>query len=881
MSIAPGTRLGAYEVVSLLGAGGMGEVYRARDTRLQREVAIKVLPPAFADDPDRLARFEREAQLLASLNHPNIAAIYGVEEKALVLELVDGPTLADRIERGPVPLDEALPIATQIAEALEAAHEQGVIHRDLKPANIKLRDDGTVKVLDFGLAKLHDPNAAQTPSSRVLATLSPTVLSPAATQIGIILGTAAYMSPEQAKGRPADRRADMWAFGCVLFEMLTGRRVFDGDDVTDFVVAVLSREPDWTLLPAATPPSVERLIRRCLAKDRRERLADAATARLELADASRAPAALPAANAVGARRAWLPWGIAAAAVIAAAVVIATRSPTPPTVARAVHFGLTAPEGTTLPPGFSTYAVSPDGQRIAFEAESAGSRRSLWVRRLDSAAATQVPGTDGARIAAWSFDGASLAFIAAGKLRRTEVAGGGAQTLADATNVGVAWGAGNVILYGVNEGSEGLRSIPAGGGASVSVTTIDKSRGEVAHASPHFLPDGRRFLYLAVNNDPNASVVVLASLDGGERRVILSGTSNAVYSDGYLLFVRDGALMAQSFAEDQGVLTGQPVVISESVKQAPNGRAAFAVAGGTVVFDASREFAEAEFAMLSRQGVETAMFGVRTPSHTMWPSPDFRRVVVESGGSVGSTDLWIVDGDRKSRTRLTDGANTEGHPAWSPDGKQIAFFEGLVGVRSRLVVAAATGIGAPRVVVDTPTYKQVTDWSRDSKLLVFEEQNATTNWDLGVLPVDGSAPPKMVVNTRFSERLGALSPDGRFLAYTSNETGQPEVYVVNFPDVSEKWPVSAGGGTKPRWRGDGGELFFLSGSSALMSVTIKTGTGFAPSVPQRLFALEVIGSDGWDYAVSADGQRFLAMRYSGTGVAGSVSVIADWPASLRK
>ena len=876
MSIAPGTRLGAYEVVSLLGAGGMGEVYRARDTRLQRDVAIKVLPPAFAGDPDRLARFDREAQLLASLNHPNIAAIYGLEEKALILELVDGPTLADRIAQGALPIDEALPIARQIAEALEAAHEQGVIHRDLKPANIKLRGDGTVKVLDFGLAKMHEPNIARTPSSPDLATLSPTVLSPAVTQVGLILGTAAYMSPEQAKGKPADRRADMWAFGCVLFEMLTGRRAFDGDDVTDFVVAVLSREPDWALLPPSTPPSIQRLLRRCLAKDRRQRLADAATARLELDDSS-APSSANRVTAVASRRAWLPWGVAAVAIVAAAVLLATRPTVPPAGARAVRFDLRAPDGTTLPPGFSGYVVSPDGQRIAFEGVSPGPRRSLWIRRLDAAAATEVPGTDGARIAAWSFDGASLAFVVGGKLRRVDVAGGGAQTLTDATNGGAAWGSSDVILYAVDEG---LRSISSSGGASTAVTTIDKPRGEVAHTSPHFLPDGRRFLYLAVNADPNASRVVLASLDGGERRVLLSGTSNVIYADGHLLYARGAALLAHAFDSDAGALTGDPVVVAESVRQAPNGRAAFAAAAGTLVFDGVREFPEVEFVTLSRKGVETRTFAVRSPSHTMWPSRDLRRVVVESGSTVGTTDLWMIDGDRSSRTRLTDGANTEGHPVWSPDGKQIAFFEGVVSVTSRLLVASATGIGAPRVVVDTPTYKQVTDWSRDGRLLVFEEQNPTTGFDLGVVPLDGSARPKILVNTRFTERLGTLSPDGRFLAYVSNESGQPEVYVVNFPDVTEKWPVSAGGGTKPRWRGDGGELFFVSSSNALMSVTVKPGSAFSPGVPARLFDIELIGSDGWDYAVSDDGQEFLAMRYAGT-VEGTISVVAGWPATLRK
>ena len=549
MSIAPGTRLGVYEVVSLLGAGGMGEVYRARDTKLQRDVAIKVLPAAFAGDPDRLARFEREAQLLASLNHPNIGAIYGIEEKALILELVDGPTLADRVAQGPIPIGEALPVAKQIAEALEAAHEQGVIHRDLKPANIKLRGDGTVKVLDFGLAKLHDPNVADAGSTPSMATLSPTVMSPAVTQIGIILGTAAYMSPEQAKGKPADRRADMWAFGCVLM-------------------------------------------------------------------------------------------------------------------------------------------------------------------------------------------------------------------------------------------------------------------------------------------------------------------------------------------DDGMPTGEAVVVAESVRESTDGRAVVAAAGGTMAYDAERAFPEAEVAVLSRQGLETATFPTRGPFHTMWPSPDFRRVVVEGGSTEGGTDLWTLDGDRGSRTRLTTLAATEGHPAWSHDGRDIAYFEGVVGTRSRLMIVPATGVREPRVVVDTLTYKQVTDWSRDGRLLVFEEENPTTLYDIGVAPVDGSAPPKILIKSRFNERQASLSPDGRFLAYASTETGPSEVYVVDFPNVTQKWPVSAGGGLKPRWRRDGGELFFVTPSGALMSATVKAGGEFATGAPQKLFDIELIGSDGWDYAVSDDAQRFLALRYAGKTET-SISVIANWPGVLRK
>jgi len=873
VSIAAGTRLGAYEIVSLLGAGGMGEVYRARDARLQRDVAIKVLPAAFASDPDRLARFEREAQLLASLNHPNIAAIYGLEEKALILELVDGPTLADRIAQGPITIDEALPIAKQIAEALEAAHEQGVIHRDLKPANIKLRGDGTVKVLDFGLAKLHDPNVADAPSAPAMATLSPTVMSPAATQIGMILGTAAYMSPEQAKGKPADRRADLWAFGCVLFEMLTGKRAFDGEDVTDFVVAVLSREPNWTLLPATTPPSVDRLIRRCLAKDRRQRLADAAAARLELDDATTAPVVARVAS-PRVDRSWLPWGVAAAAVIAAVVLLMTRPSAPTESRRAVRFAIQAPPGTVLRPG--TYAISPDGQRIVFEAVSAGGRRTLWVRKLDSPAATEIPATAAARSVAWSPDGLSVVFFASGKLRRVDVVGGGTLNLADTSVGGATWGRGNVILYG----GEGIHSIPASGGSPTVVTMLDGARGEVMHIAPEFLPDGRRFLYLAVNKNPGASAVILAELGGSERRVLLSGTSHAAYADGYLLYARGGSLVAHQFDVEKGTLTGEPVVITEAVRESTQGRAAFAVAGGTLVFDSDRAFPEAEVAVLSRQGAETSVFPTRGPFHTMWPSPDFRRVVLEGGSTEGGTDLWIIDADRGSRTRLTTQAATEGHPAWSPDGREIAYFEGIVGTRSRVMIVPSTGTREPRVVVDTPSHKQVTDWSRDGRLLVFEEENSTTLFDIGVAPVDGSAPAKLVIKSRFSERQASLSPDGRFLAYASTESGPSEVYVVDFPNITQKWPVSAGGGLKPRWRRDGGELFFVTPSGALMSATVKPGRGFATSTPQRLFDVDLIQSDGWDYAVSDDGQRFLALRYAGKSEA-SISVIANWPGVLRR
>ena len=588
-----GTQIGVYHVTARIGAGGMGEVYRATDTKLRRDVALKVLPDVFASDPERLARFQREAKTLASLNHPNIGGIYGVEHsgsaRALVLELVEGPTLADRIAQGPIPLDEALPIARQIAEALEAAHEHGVIHRDLKPANIKVRPDGAVKVFDFGLAKALDASA---PSDLLQA---PTITSPAMTGVGVILGTAAYMSPEQARGKPVDKRADIWAFGCVLYEMLTGRRAFTGETVTEVVAKILERDPDFARLPTNISPRLVHLLRRCLERDPRRRLRDIGEVRVEMQDGQAAVApeattlSIPVVNQRSRER--LAWAVAAVAVVIAAVIASVpyvrRAETE---APAIRFTVGPPDNGAFEPGSDFLTVSPDGSRLAFVATGSSGKSQLWIRALDSLAAQPLPGTDGATQPFWSADGRFLAFHADGSLKKIAVSGGPAQTLAGAFSgiAGGTWSHDGVVLFasGPAQGAPTtIRRVSAAGGTATPVTTLDASRQENAHFWPHFLPDGKHFLYFARSNtrtDNNA--IYVRSLDSEERTLLLTANSNAVYSPpGYLLYHSWGTLMAQPFDAERIQLTGEPVPIAENVSNNPNtGRAQFWVSESGVL-----------------------------------------------------------------------------------------------------------------------------------------------------------------------------------------------------------------------------------------------------------------------------------------------------------
>ncbi len=656
MALNAGTRLGTYEITALLGAGGMGEVYRARDARLNRDVAIKVLPDALADDPDRLARFQREAHVLASLNHPNIGAIYGLEEsgtaRALVLELVDGPTLADRIAEGPLPLDETLSVARQVADALEAAHDQGILHRDLKPANIKLTKDGRVKVLDFGLAKALEPVTGSVRLQPDL-TASPTITSPAMTLGGVILGTAAYMSPEQAKGKPVDKRSDVWAFGCVLYEMLTSRRPFAGEDVTDTIVAVLSKEPDWTALPSSTPEALTRLLRRTIEKDRKRRLSDIADARLEIDEAGRpvpliAAPVRPVAERRGLERAFWAVAVLIAAVTGAAMISMWRENAG---ALTFQFEIFPAANSTIVAGLPEegglpLAVSPDGTRVVFVATTADGTNVLWLRPLDALTAQPMQGTEGASSPFWSPDSRWIAFFADRKLKKISASGGPPTPLCDAPgNRNGTWGPNGSILFSPTN-SAPIQRVSEEGGIPVPVTVL--AENETGHVRPTFLPDGRHFLYSSYFAGQTADVsIYLASVDSPARKLLVKGdTANVAFASGHVLFVRETTLMAQRFDVERLALDGEPFPIVENVLTALNpGFGVFSAStNGVLVYQAgSGGYRASSLRWVDRSGKEIEEVSASGNFIDLDLSHDGKFAAVTSlERGQRSPDIWIYD-----------------------------------------------------------------------------------------------------------------------------------------------------------------------------------------------------------------------------------------------
>lgn len=924
MALIPGSRLGVYEITAAIGEGGMGQVFRARDTRLDRDVAIKILPEAFAHDADRLKRFTREARTLASLNHPNIAAIYGLEESgaltALVMELVEGEDLSQRIARGAIPLDEALPIAKQIAAALEAAHEQGIIHRDLKPANIKVRADGTVKVLDFGLAKAIERPGESGGSGRPRGTAgvnrldspdpldvsaSPTMTSPAMlTGAGVILGTAAYMAPEQAKGKPLDRRADMWAFGASLYEMLTAQRAFKGEDSTDTIAAVVSREPDWSALPASTPASIRRVLRRCLEKDRRQRLDSAAGARLEVDEALTAPASVdsPGLRASDTRRprafAWVGSLTVAAVVIVALAVPAGRYLTeaPPPEMRT---DIVTP-GTADPMSF---ALSPDGRQIVFVASGDGALR-LWLRSLATTTAQPLPGTEGAASPFWSPDSRSVGFFADGMLKRLDVGGGPPQTIAEfALARGGTWNADGVILFTANLTTPIYRA-PASGGAPAAVTTLDR---QSSHRFPSFLPDGRHFLFYAQGTPDTAGIYVGALDEPVTRRLTAAdaagvylpdvpGRAGAFRGGGWLLWVRGGTLVARRLDVDRLTLTGEQVPLASPVMADPtfSGAAALSASAGGLLAYRTGGSSRRQLAFFDRSGTALGTLGAPDENGLLQPSvsPDGRWVVV-SRTVRANADLWLLDGSRT--TRFTFDLAPEGNPVWSPDGRDIAFDSTRSGPRD-LYHGSSSNAGGEDVLLQSPQAKLATDWSPDGRFVLFNSPDPKTDWDLWALPL-ADRTPRVILKTPFREMYGAFSPDGRWIAYMSNESGRNEIYVRPFAAAAAsgaelrprpgqaadaaggQWQISTAGGIFPRWRHDGKELYYLAPSGAMMAAPIGvTGSTLAPGSPVTLFPTQIVGSGadaqlGRQYDVTRDG-RFLINTVLDSAAA-PITLIQNW------
>ena len=908
MSIASGTKLGPYEITAAIGAGGMGEVYRAHDPKLGRDVAIKVLPEAFARDADRMARFQREAKVLASLSHPNIATIYGLEDsgstRALVMELVEGPTLADRIKAGPIPVDEAVRIAKQIADALEYAHERGIIHRDLKPANVKVTNDDAVKVLDFGLAKALEGD----PSSIDIST-SPTI-SRMATMQGVLLGTAAYMSPEQAKAKSVDRRADIWAFGCVLYEMLTGKQTFTGETVTDTLASLIKEEPDWKLLPAATPIRVRVLLQRCLQKDPKLRLRDIGDARISLDEVlSGAPdQSLTGAAGISAPlwRRVLPWALFGVTAIALAVVgwaYQRTLHTPARTTNAVRFKIPLPEKAALSTT-GPFALSPDGRQLAFAAAGSDGVQRLWVQPLDSLEAHPLPSSELVSTTPpffWSPDSRYIAFDAGGKLKKIDISGGAAQTLCDITAlaVGGSWNRDGVIVFGQSAPAQPaavVMRVSANGGPPSPLTTLDPSRAESYHAFPSFLPDGRHFIYLRFSAKTGNSGVYIGSLDARpekqDSKRLLATDFGATYvpssdsSSDQLLFFRDGALMAQPFDVSRLTLTGEPVTVAEQIGSFLSFGFFSASTNGTLAYRTGGSGGAFQLAWFDRQGKVLGRPGEPGTYLTMSLSPDGTRAAVTRVDP--NVALWLVDVSRGTSTRFTFGPSFSIRGAWSPDGSRIIFASGPSG---DLYQKLTSGVKDEEVLLKSSDNKSPTSWSRDGRFLLYDSVvPMTTKADIWVLPLEGDKKPFPFLQTEFNNHEGQFSPDGHWVAYVSNESGRDEIYVRTFsPDSTAaasstggKWLISTAGGNGPHWRGDGKELYYVAADAKLMAVEIATNPVFRAGAPKVLFQAPQMGgifaASQWD--LTSDGKRFLFLSPAEQSPAPFTAVL-NWPSLLKK
>jgi eukaryotic-like serine/threonine-protein kinase len=890
MPLVSGAKIGAYEVIAPLGAGGMGEVYRAHDSKLGRDVAIKVLPEAFARDADRMTRFEREAKVLASLNHPNIASIYGLADSetthALVMELVEGPTLADRIRHCPIPIEEAVPIAKQICDALEYAHERGIVHRDLKPANVKVTVDDAVKVLDFGLAKAIEGDAASADVSN-----SPT-MSRMATLAGVLLGTAAYMSPEQAKAKPVDRRADIWAFGCVLYEMLTGKMAFRGESVTDTLAAVIKEEPDWSQLPAATPMRVRVLLQRCLRKDPKQRLRDIGDARISLDEvlsggpqdaAQDAPSSFVAGPT---SRRLLPWAAAffVAGVALAGVAVRILKPTPSRpVTRAV---ITLPAGEQLAGlGRSALALSPDGSHLAYVATTnqPGGTQQIYLRAMDSVQSKSIPGTEGAVDPFFSPDGKWLGFYADGKLKKVSVSGGAAQALAEAsTSAGASWSGQGVIAFTPTAVSY-LQQVADAGGAPKPLTRVEKGDGR--QRWPDFLPDGKALLYAASTTGSNWSNarVVVQSVGTGEWRNLIEGTSPRYASSGHLVYAQGGNLMAVPFDVRRLEVTGVAVPVVEGVFQSQVSGAAeydLSATGSLVYVSGGTHAAQHRLLWVSRTGVEEPL---AAPAHSYVAprlSPDGRQVAV--GIQEGDTQVWLYDLTRETLTRFTFEGDVNSSPAWTPDGKRIAFTSTKDGPLN-IFWQLADGSGGLEKLNTSENAQVPMSWSPDGKLLAFLEVNQATAYDIWVLRL-GDRKAQPFLRTPFSEAVPRFSPDGRWLAYISNESGHYEIYVQPYPGPGGKRQISTEGGTEPVWNPNGRELFYRSGDK-MMAVDVTTQPSFAAGKPRMLFEgrYEPAPLTNPNYAVSADGQRFLMLKTAEQAEEAptQINVVLNWFEELKR
>lgn len=877
MPLEQGHLLGHYKVRSIIGQGGMGEVYRAVDMKLEREVALKILPAAFASDPDRMARFEREARALAALNHSNIAQIYGVEERALVMELVEGEAL-----KGPLPLEFALKYALQIAEALEAAHEKGIVHRDLKPANVKITPEGAVKVLDFGLAM-----AVDDPAPPADTRTSPT-LTMRATQAGVILGTAAYMAPEQARGHAVDRRADVWSFGAVLYEMLAGKPPFDGESITDILAAVVKLEPDWSALPASTPAPVLNLMKRCLTKDRRQRLQAIGEARIAIEYYRKAPNEPAKPEPVG-RPNRVPW-FASIAILSLAALgfgyISYRHATeqPPTLRLSI-----------LPPpkvSADMEAISPDGRRIVFVGTQE-TQTALWVRDLDSLSARRLEATEDPTYPFWSPDSRSIAFFQGGRLKRIDAAGGPAVTLCEASNGrSGSWNQNGVILFSPSVGT-GIYQVPAAGGRATPVTEPDRASGENAHRMPWFLPDGHRFLYTARNTDPENTAIYVADINSTQRRKILSASYHPMYAPpGLVLFLRGTTLMAQPFDPSSAQIKGEPLTIAEQVRLDSlnlTGRFSVSQTGVLAYTSSVASVAHTEtysggpgtvqLTWYDRSGKFVGTIGDPGVIDRPSISPDGHAIAFDRVSLNGKYDVWLYDRSRGTESRFTFSASQNEYPTWSPDGTRIVFFCVRPGLPGALFQKSVSGSGQGEPL-DQSMNARPEDWSRDGRYIVGRVLDPQTSLDLWVFPQFGDRKPFPFLRTQFNEEFARLSPNGRWIAYQSDETRRPEVYVQAFPGPGGKWQISTNGGFRPVWSRDGKELFFLDSGGRMMAVNIDSGEKFQAGFPRVLFQTKFMLRGLKLFDVGNDG-GFIVPNRAEDDSPEPITVVINWTAGLKK
>ena len=898
-----GTALAQFEINDKLGEGGMGEVWRATDTKLGRQVALKILPADVAGDAERMARFEREAKVLASLNHQNIAHLYGLESVAsgtdadaglttfLVMELVEGEDLSARIERGAVPADEAVSIALQIAEALEAAHEQGIVHRDLKPANIKLRPDGTVKVLDFGLAKAWD-----TQDNDGSLSMSPT-LTQHATAAGVILGTAAYMAPEQAAGIAADRRADIWAFGVVLWEMLTGHKLFEGETVSHVLASVLKDDVDEAELPDETPPRVQKLLERCLRKKPRERLQAIGDARIvleeELADpggggAVASAVADDAEAGAPSRSRRFPWALAALAAAAAVALVAWIVLHPAPAAPVVRFTIDPPSESSfdlepIRPG--PVAVSPDGTKLVFAAVDAEGTDRLWIRTIDEVEARPLTGTESPQYPFWAPDSRHIGFFDGASLKRVDSNGGLPLKLCDAPNgKGGSWSPDGTIVFAPDSDSP-IHAVSQAGGESQPVTTFDEERGDDSHRHPWFLPDGRRFLYLARFPDGNESgqAIMVGSLDGDPPVEIGRSPAAAAYASGHLLYLRESTLMARPFDPSSLELEGEAVPVVEQVAVLSSGtaRAVFSPSEtGTLVTQSGVAQSGGVLRWKDRTGELIAEVGEPGRLYSVELSPDGALAAVVIGDpETGNGDLWILELERGVLTRFTSDEGNEYSPLWSSDGSEIVYTA-AAGGNHRLVRKAIESSGAGDVLLESEDDRLVRGWGPGGQSLLLTAQRKETSWDQLVVELDGEPEVKDLIVTEFAEGGGRLSPDGQWIVYQSNASGRFEIYVQPYPGPGRTLRASTAGGMWARWSADGSEIYYQNFAGTVMAVPVRSsGTGLTLSPAEELFSGPSF-ENGGQYDVAQDG-KFLVIEPVAEEEPEPVTVLMNWPAVLDR